>query len=240
MTETSTRVIFASPTFVLPSASTVDPIEELKEIGEVAVERKKTLKKISVIDKRPSAKYVGYVAIIFLSVVFGAIVLFDLLTLCRYLKCLENKQEGESTPSSNTGMFKKIFDLRRLRHRKECNIEEEEIKNNLRQRCVKQINDSPTATDDGPTTSYDAVLENKAGRRSNMIWRPFILNMGDSGIGGSDTCSNSENSDSCSDIFHFQYFPNEFDNNISETHSVQSIDNKENETKEKSVITTNF
>jgi hypothetical protein len=61
LTETSTYVIVASPTFVIPSASE-DPIEELKEIGEVAVERRKTLKKISVIDKRPSAKYVGYVA----------------------------------------------------------------------------------------------------------------------------------------------------------------------------------
>ncbi|XP_060560695.1 uncharacterized protein LOC132720554 [Ruditapes philippinarum] len=234
LTETSTHVIVASPTFVIPSASE-DPIEELKEIGEVAVERRKTLKKISVIDKRPSAKYVGYVAIIFMSVVFGAIVLFDLLTLCRYLNCFGDKEQDEkSKPKADKGIFKKVFGWSKIKHRKQCNIEEEEIKNNLRQRCVNHTNNSSLTTrlDEDPTTSYDADLDKKTGRRSNMIWRPFILNMGDSGIEGSDMSSSPDPSDTCSDIFHFQYFPNEFDNIRSEK---LSPNNKENTN-----MTTNF
>ena len=47
----------------------------------VLKEKKKQRTKQSYEDKRPSATYVGYVAIVFLSVVIGSILLFDLHTV---------------------------------------------------------------------------------------------------------------------------------------------------------------
>ena len=69
----------------------VDPIQELQEIQEVLKQRSKQLKKISYEDNRPSATYVGYVAITFLCGVFGSIILFDLLTLYRNKTTKKNK-----------------------------------------------------------------------------------------------------------------------------------------------------
>ncbi|XP_053407930.1 uncharacterized protein LOC123547654 [Mercenaria mercenaria] len=215
LTETSTHVILASPTFSFPSTSAAeDPIEELKEIGEVAVERKKTLKKISVDDRRPSAKYVGYVAIIFMSLVFGSIVLFDMLSLCRYRRRCCNVKENKSKSIKGKRNMNETFDWTKIRARKESDMESEEETPKIRQRNVGQLNDESITTNDeeGPTTSYKSDFDKKTDHRSKMIWRPFVLHMGDSGIDGSDLSSSPSNSDSCSDIFHFQYFLNEHDN----------------------------
>ena len=72
----------------------VDPIQELQEIQEVLKQRSKQLKKISYEDNRPSATYVGYVAITFLCGVFGSIILFDLLTLYRNKTTKKNKRSA--------------------------------------------------------------------------------------------------------------------------------------------------
>ena len=59
-------------------------------------EKKKQRTKISYEDNRPSATYVGYVAIAFLSCVFGSIILFDLLTICRNTSERKHKKRTDS------------------------------------------------------------------------------------------------------------------------------------------------
>lgn len=74
----------------------MDPVEELQVIQEVLKEKQKQRTKISYEDKRPSATYVGYVAIAFLSCVFGSIILFDLLTVCRDTKIKKKSKRRDS------------------------------------------------------------------------------------------------------------------------------------------------
>lgn len=68
-----------------------DPVQELREMGEQAMERKKTLTKKSVYEKRASAKYMGYVAVIFIVCSVGSLVVFDMLSICQKAKCCEVK-----------------------------------------------------------------------------------------------------------------------------------------------------
>lgn len=194
----------ASPTIKFPSvSSTKDPVEELKEIGEIATKRKKTLKKISVEDKRPSAKYVGYVAIVFMSFVFGAIVLFDIISLCRYLTCCNSEKKPDSDQQNDSKIVQKQFDWRNIKYGHTNDAETREKIANARQR-VTSTSDF-TGHDEDPSTSHSSELNHRTRQMSKMVWRPIALNMGDSGIEGSDISSSPYHSDTSSDTFHFTF-----------------------------------
>jgi len=92
VTETSTHVVTWTPVFAnFTLNNDTDPVVELTEITEKVIKRKKQLTKISVNkDKRPSSKYIGYVAVSFLTCVLGALLMFDLLTICQ--KCTNKKK----------------------------------------------------------------------------------------------------------------------------------------------------
>lgn len=216
----------ASPTIKFPPvSSTKDPVEELKEIGEIATKRKKTLKKISVEDKRPSAKYVGYIAIVFMSVVFGAIVLFDILSLCRYLTCCNSEKKPDSDQQNDNRIVQKQFDWRKIKYGHTNDAETEEKRANVRQRLTSTSD--ITGQKEDPSTSHCSELNQRTRQRSKMLWRPFVLNMGDSGIEGSDISSSPYHSDTSSDTFHFSFNhaeqrtdDSEYDNNAEDERKI--------------------
>lgn len=193
--ETTTQVLLMSPSHPLPSVSLdIEPIEELQEIGVIAKEKQKTLKKISMEDKRPSAKYVGYVAITFLSAVLGSLVLFDLLTLCRNKPscCLHTKKRKKARAS-----VLGIGQIKKLDVANESTQNEEDV--NMKENSVPSFTDIPHTSKLGESKetideSYTKLIHHKA----QMHWRPLVWTVTDSGIDGSELSNSPSPSETSS------------------------------------------
>ena len=203
MTMTSTVTLTPSPVFFFPSESVYkDPVEELKELETEIKERAKTMKKISVMDDRPSATYVGYLAILFLSSVFCAILLFDLLTVFQsgmFKKCSKkfNGSKGMANSSSCPHIDGKLVS-----------------------------NESITYQKSGDTTGNEGL--GSPSKSNRLLWRKSVWAVGDSGIGDSSsevTCSEStstgENIKENSEVIMIE-FRDKFDNSTGSSPAASS------------------
>ncbi|KAK3599451.1 hypothetical protein CHS0354_036469 [Potamilus streckersoni] len=97
---TETHIISSSAMEPVPSSSLPeqDPVEELHVMTEALKKRKKTLTKISIPDKRQSATFVGLIAIAFMCIALGSIILFDLLTFCQSMPSKTKRQSAKKSP----------------------------------------------------------------------------------------------------------------------------------------------
>ncbi|KAL3864924.1 hypothetical protein ACJMK2_006568 [Sinanodonta woodiana] len=97
---TETHIISSFSMGPIPSSSIPeqDPVEELHLMTEALKKRKKTLTKISITDKRPSATFVGLIAIVFMCTALGSIVVFDLLSFCQSLPSKTKRQSSKKSP----------------------------------------------------------------------------------------------------------------------------------------------
>ena len=99
-------------------------------------------------DKRPSATYVGYVAIAFLSCVFGSIVLFDLLTVFRDVKVKKKSK-----------LKRKYNVLDAIARRKMNSVETKDVNdivNDNGERGHRNVNNGPNETNSGQSQADQA------------------------------------------------------------------------------------
>ncbi|KAH3816709.1 hypothetical protein DPMN_118230 [Dreissena polymorpha] len=105
--QTSTTVVQWTPISTnISEENYTDPVHGLREMGEQAMERKKAMTKISVYEKRASAKFMGYVAIIFIVCSVGSLVVFDMLSICQKVKCC-NAKHGQRIAYRKKGSITK-------------------------------------------------------------------------------------------------------------------------------------
>ncbi|KAL4232095.1 Epidermal growth factor-binding protein type B [Mactra antiquata] len=187
-TTTTTQILSITPSFPILPSEILDqqPIEQLQEMGEVAKQKQKNMKKISMEDKRPSARYVGYIAVLFLSIVFGSLVLFDLLTLFRNksLCCGKSKKNKSKQTSPKT---ERNFTSLPSDSRSELTDDlHEETESNIQLDHQNNINNDKKCK--------TRVVHHKA----KLHWRPLVWTVNVNGM-RSDTytpSSNDENNES--------------------------------------------